>query len=62
MTVVLSLTQNRVEVFDTGHDTDGHLTALGRCLRAWIQSCTESLTNLLDARFELISLEEDDEH
>ncbi len=62
MTMVLSLSQNRVQILDSRHNTHRHFTTISWSFRAWIQSCTESFTNLLHSSFKLITLEENDEH
>lgn len=62
MTMVLSLSQDSVQIFDSGHNAHCHFTTISWCLWAWIQSCTETFANLLDASLELVSLEEDDEY
>lgn len=60
--MVLCLPQHRVQIFDTCHHAHGHFTAIGRCLRAWVQCCTETFANLLYASFKLVALKEYDEH
>lgn len=61
-TMVLSLAQHRVQVFDACHDAHGHFTAIGRCLWAWIQSGAETFADFLHACLQLVALKEDDEH
>lgn len=62
MTVVLSLTEDSVQVFDASHNADRHFSALGRRLRARVQRGTETFADFLHSRLQLVSLEEDDEH
>lgn len=62
MAMILCLTQNGVQVFNSCHDSHRHFTSISRCLRAGIQGCSETLANLLNASLKLVSLEEDDEH
>lgn len=62
MTMILCLTQNGVQVFDSCHDAHCHFATIGRGFWAWIQGSAETFANLLDASLELITLEEDDEH
>lgn len=62
MTMILSLTENGVQIFNASHDAHRHLATIGRCLWTWIQCRTETLADLLDAGLQLVALEEDDEH
>lgn len=62
MTMILSLSQDSVQVFDSCHDTHCHFTTISRSFRAWIESSAETFTDFLDASLELVTLEEDDEH
>lgn len=61
VTMILSLTQNSIQILNASHDANGHFTTLSWSFRARIQRRTESFTNFLDAGFKLVSLEEDDE-
>lgn len=61
MTMVLSLAQNGVQVFDSCHDSHRHFTTVSWCFWARVQSGAEPFANLLDASLELVTLEEDDE-
>jgi hypothetical protein len=61
MTMILSLSQDSVQVLDSCLGVNGHFAAVSRRFWAWIESRAESFANLLDANLELITLEEDDE-
>jgi hypothetical protein len=61
VTMILSLTQNSIQILNTSHDANGHFTTLSWSFWARIQRRTESFTNFLDTGFKLVSLEEDDE-
>lgn len=61
--VLMKSCQNyRVQVLDPGHDAHGHLPPVCRRLGAGVQRGAEALAYLLDARLQLVSLEEYDEH
>jgi hypothetical protein len=60
--VVLGLTEDGVEILDAGHDAHGHFPAVGGSLGARVQGGPETLADLLNARLQLVTLEEDDEH
>lgn len=62
VTMVLSLSQDSVQVLDSCHDAHGHFAAISRSFWAWIESRTEPFADFLDARLELVTLEEDDEN
>lgn len=61
VTVVLGLSEDRLQILDPGHHSDGHLPPLGRGVRARVERGSESFADLLDLRLELVTLEEDDE-
>lgn len=61
MTMVLGLSENGLQIFDSCHDAHGHLTTIGWCFWARVQGGAETLADFLDASLELITLEEDDE-
>lgn len=51
-----------MQILNPGHNSHGHLAPVGRWFWAGVKSGTEALANLLDARLQLVSLEEDNEH
>ena len=51
-----------VQVLYSRHHTHSHLSSLSRRLGTRVQGGSESLTNLLHSRLQLLSLEEYDEH
>ena len=60
--VVLSLAEDRVQIFDASHDADGHFATFGRRFRTGVECGAKAFTDLLDSRLELVTLKEDDEH
>lgn len=61
VTMVLGLSENSLQVLDTGHDSDGHLSSLSWGVGTGVQGGSESFADFLDLGLELVSLEEDDE-
>lgn len=58
--MILSLTQNSVQILNASHNANGHFAALSWSFGARIQSCAESFANFLDTGLKLVSLEKDD--
>lgn len=59
--MILSLSQDSVQIFDSCHDTHRHFATISRCFWAWIKSRTETFADFFDASLELITLKKDDE-
>jgi hypothetical protein len=62
MSMILSLAQNSLQIFNSGHNSNRHFSTLLRRIWTWIESSAKSFTNLLDTRLKLFALEKDDEN
>ena len=54
--MILSLTQNSVQILNASHNANGHFAALSWSFGARIQCCAESFANFFDTGLKLVSL------
>jgi len=59
--MIVGLADDRVQVFQSLHDTDGHLAAVTGHVRTRIESCPEAFANFFHSDFQLLTLVNDTE-